>query len=81
VGAHRRHPAARHVKQLGYNGVKFSADNVINGKYPVFAYEHMYTKGQPTGAVKAFIDYVLSKDFQETYVEKNGFIPMTKMKK
>lgn len=69
------------VKQLGYNGVKFSADNVINGKYPVFAYEHMYTKGQPTGAVKAFIDYVLSPEFQDNYVEKNGFIPMTKMKK
>ncbi|MEN6565293.1 MAG: phosphate ABC transporter substrate-binding protein [Veillonellales bacterium] len=69
------------VKQLGYNGVKFSADNVINGKYPVFAYEHMYTKGQPAGAVKAFIDYVMSPEFQDNYVEKNGFIPMTKMKK
>lgn len=69
------------VKALAYNGVKYSADAVINNQYPVYAYEHMYTKGQPTGAVKAFIDYVLSPEFQNTYVEKNGFLPITKMKK
>ncbi|SDF16729.1 phosphate ABC transporter substrate-binding protein [Sporolituus thermophilus] len=69
------------VKVLAYNGVKYTPENVINGTYPVFAYEHMYTKGEPTGAVKAFIDYVMSKEFQETYVEKNGFLPITKMKK
>jgi len=69
------------VKTLAYNGVKFTADAVISGQYPVYAYEHMYTKGQPTGAVKAFIDYVMSPEFQNTYVEKNGFLPVTKMKK
>jgi len=31
--------------------------------------------------VKAFIDYVMSKEFQETFVEKNGFLPITKVKK
>jgi len=69
------------VKGLAYNGEKYSPDAVTSGKYPVYAYEHMFTKGEATGAVKAFIDYVLSKEFQETYVEKNGFVPVTKMKK
>ncbi|CUH96469.1 Phosphate-binding protein PstS [Propionispora sp. 2/2-37] len=69
------------VKALAIDGVKYSPAAVIDGKYKVFAYEHMYTKGEATGAVKAFIDYVMSKEFQETYVEKNGFIPVTKMKK
>jgi len=69
------------VKALAYNGEKYSVDTVISGKYPVYAYEHMFTKGEATGAVKAFIDYVMSKEFQDTYVEKNGFVPMTKMKK
>ncbi len=69
------------VKTLAYNGVKFSPDAVISGQYPVYAYEHMYTKGEAQGAVKAFIDYVMSKEFQESYVEKSGFIPVTKMKK
>jgi len=69
------------VKALAYNGEKYSIDTVTGGKYPVYAYEHLFTKGEATGAVKAFIDYVMSKEFQDAYVEKNGFVPMTKMKK
>jgi len=69
------------VKALKYNGVAYSADAVTSGQYPVFAYEHMYTKGEATGSVKAFLDYILSPDFQNTNVEKSGFIPMSKMKK
>jgi phosphate transport system substrate-binding protein len=69
------------VKTLAYNGVKYSPDALTGGQYPVFTYGHMYTKGEATGAVKAFIDYVMSKEFQESYAEKNGFIPVTKMKK
>lgn len=68
------------VKALAYNGVKYSIDNVINGSYPVYTFGRMYTKGAPSGAVKAFIDYATSKEFQETYAEKNGFVPITKMK-
>ncbi len=69
------------VKGLAYNGVKFSLENVTSGKYPVYTFGRMYTKGQPTGAVKAFIDYATSKEFQENYAEKQGFIPLTKMPK
>lgn len=69
------------VKALKYNGVAYSADAVINGKYPIFAYEHMYTKGEATGTVKAYLDYVLSADFQNANVEKAGFIPISKMSK
>lgn len=69
------------VKALAYNGVKYSAEAVISGQYPVYAYEHLYTKGQPTGAVKAFIDFVLSPDVQAKYVEKTGFIPISKLGK
>lgn len=69
------------IKALAFNGEKYTPDAVINGKYPVYAYEHMYTKGEATGAVKAFIDYVMSNEFQDAYVAKNGFVPITKMKK
>lgn len=68
------------VKVLSYDGVKYAPEAVTEGKYPVYSYGHMYTKGEPSGAVKAFIDYVMSPEFQNTYVEKNGFIPITKMK-
>ena len=69
------------VKGLAYNGVKFSLENVTGGKYPVYTFGRMYTKGEATGAVKAFIDYATSKEFQENYAEKQGFIPLTKMPK
>lgn len=68
------------VKVLSYDGVKYSMDAVTSGRYPVYSYGHMYTKGEPAGAAKVFIDYVMSPAFQDAYVEKTGFIPITKMK-
>ena len=69
------------IKGLSYNSVKYSVDNVVNGTYPVFTFGRMYTKGEPTGAVKAFMDYATSAEFQNSFAEKNGFVPITKMKK
>ena len=69
------------VKALKYNGVAYSADAVINGQYPIYSYEHMYTKGEATGTVKLFLDYIMSNEFQDKNVEKAGFIPISKMKK
>jgi ABC-type phosphate transport system, periplasmic component len=69
------------VRGLAYDGVTFSLENVAVGKYPVYTFGRMYTKGEATGAVKAFIDYATSKDFQENYAVKQGFIPLTKMPK
>lgn len=67
------------VKALSYNGIKYSIDAVSKGQYPVYTFGRMYTKGQPEGAVKAFIEYATGKEFQEAYAEKNGFVPITKM--
>ncbi len=69
------------VKALKLNGVAYSADAVVSGQYPIYAYEHMFTKGEATGTAKALIDYILSADFQNNYVEKAGFLPVSKMKK
>ncbi len=69
------------VKTISFDGIKYSPEAIINGQYPIYGYGHMYTKGEATGAVKAFIDYVLSDEFQNAQVSKLGFIPMSKMKK
>ena len=69
------------VKTLAVDGVKYSLADVAAGKYKVLTFGRMYTKGQPNGATKAFIDFVTSKEFQETYAEKSGFVPLTKMPK
>jgi phosphate transport system substrate-binding protein len=50
-------------------------DNVISGAYPISRPLLMYTKGEPTGLVKAFIDYVLSPAGQEI-VKKLDFVPV-----
>lgn len=48
---------------VSINGVKPSLKNVYNGKYTVWSYEHMYTKGQPKGAAKAFLQQMLSEEY------------------
>ena len=58
-----------------------SNENITSGKYPIWSYEHVYTKGEPTGATKDFIDYLLSPGFQKDVVPTvKGFIPVTAMK-
>ena len=67
------------VTPLAIDGVEPILDNVYNGKYPVWGYEHMYTKGEAAGAVKAFIDFIMSKDYSAD-IEKQGYGVASKMK-
>jgi len=61
--------------------VEASSAAITAGNYPVWSYEHMYTKGQPAGATKTFLDYMLSPEFQEQVLPNvKGFIPVTQMK-
>jgi phosphate transport system substrate-binding protein len=61
--------------------VDASSDSITSGNYPIWSYEHMYTKGEPSGAAKDFIDYMQSADFQEQVLPTvKGFISITKMK-
>lgn len=68
------------VKALKYEGVEPTAQNIIDGKYPIWSYEHMYTKGEPTGVAKAFLDFMMSDEVQKELVPKVGFIPVSEMK-
>jgi phosphate transport system substrate-binding protein len=61
--------------------VKPEPTSITAGKYPIWSYEHMYTKGEPAGAAKEFLDYMLSAAFQEQVLPTvKGFIPVTQMK-
>ncbi len=68
------------VLALKLDGVEPKKENIVSGKYPVWSYEHMYTKGEPTGLKKEFLDYMLSSEVQDTIVPKLGYIPATEMK-
>lgn len=69
------------VKALKFEGVAFSKDAIKDGKYPLYGIEHAYTKGEPKGATKAFLDYMMSADFQNGFVEQAGFLPANLLKK
>jgi len=68
------------LKAVKFDGVAYSKEAIKDGSYKLYGIEHMYTKGEPTGAVKAFIDYILSKDFQEKRVEELKFLPAAFLK-
>lgn len=68
------------VKALKLDGVEANKDTITTNQYPVWAYEHMYTKGEATDSVKAFIDFIMSDDVQKKTVTDLGFIPVTDMK-
>ncbi|HEX9012066.1 MAG TPA: phosphate ABC transporter substrate-binding protein [Anaerolineaceae bacterium] len=59
----------------GKPGVLPSVETVNAGKYPVSRDLYMYTPGQPTGAVKAYLDWVVTPEAQEI-VRQLGFVPI-----
>ncbi|EKN66258.1 hypothetical protein BABA_16607 [Neobacillus bataviensis LMG 21833] len=68
------------VTPLAIDGVEPTEENVQSGKFPVWAYQHSYTKGEATDLAKAFLDYLMSDDIQTTLLKEQGYLPVTKMK-
>lgn len=66
------------VSTVSIDNVKPTLENVYNGKYKVWGYEHMYTKGEATGAAKALLDYMQSTDYGN-FVEALGYNVTSKM--
>jgi phosphate transport system substrate-binding protein len=52
-----------------------TTENVMDGAYPISRPLLMYTKGEPTGLAKAFLEYVLSPAGQQV-VKKLDFVPV-----
>ena len=63
------------VNGLQLDGVDATVDNMANGTYKLAADGHMYTKGQPDGLTKAFLDYMLSPDVQTNLIPSLGYGP------
>ncbi|MCI7693820.1 phosphate ABC transporter substrate-binding protein [Veillonella caviae] len=67
------------VATVSIDGVAPTLENTYNGKYSVWGYEHMYTKGNPNEAIKAFIDFIMSDEYGQK-LEKQGYGVTSKMK-
>ena len=46
------------VETVAIDDVEPTLENTYSGKYPVWTFEHMYTKGEPNEVTKAFLDYI-----------------------
>jgi len=64
------------VKPVAIDGTAPAQEKAASGEYPVVRKLFMNTKGQPSGLVKAFIDYVRGPAGAEI-VEDAGYIPVT----
>lgn len=68
------------ITPLSIDGVKPEESNVESGKYTIWAYEHSYTKGEPEGLTKQFLDYLMSDEVQKEIVKDQGYISVSNMK-
>lgn len=66
------------VSAVAIDGVQPTLENTYNGKYPVWGYEHMYTKGEPNQIAKAFLDFITSADYGKK-LESQGYGVASKM--
>ncbi|XXM73731.1 phosphate ABC transporter substrate-binding protein [Lysinibacillus sphaericus] len=67
------------VTPLSVDGVEATDENVQKGEFPIWAYQHSYTKGEPDGLAKEFLDYMMSEDVQTGLLKDQGYIASTKM--
>jgi ABC-type phosphate transport system substrate-binding protein len=62
-------------QKKGEPGVAPTVEHAKDGTYPLARPLYIYTVGEPSGATKAYIDWILSEAGQEL-VRKTGYVPM-----
>ncbi|WP_419785475.1 phosphate ABC transporter substrate-binding protein [Pseudodesulfovibrio sp.] len=63
------------VKAPSLDGVHPTQAAAKDGSYPVVRKLYMNTKGEPTGIVKAFVDYIMGPDCVQI-IKDSGYIPL-----
>ncbi len=63
------------VKAVAVDGVAATEANAANGRYPLVRPLNLLTKGEPQGAVKAWLDFILGEEGQAIVAEE-GYIPV-----
>jgi phosphate transport system substrate-binding protein len=60
----------KNIKAISFNDVAPTVKNAATGLYPIARYLHLFTKGEAKGAVKGYIDFMLSDKFQTEIVAR-----------
>jgi phosphate transport system substrate-binding protein len=75
----KKNKALSVAKKTGEKPVLPSAEAALDGSYPIARPLYFYTLGEPAGAVKGFVDFVLSDEGQKI-VRKQEFVPLRALK-
>ncbi|WP_099975337.1 phosphate ABC transporter substrate-binding protein [Lactobacillus terrae] len=67
------------TKPLKVNGVKATVENVQSNAWPIWSYEHLYTKGEPKGLTKKFLAYLMTDEVQNKIVKEMKYVPIKDM--
>jgi phosphate transport system substrate-binding protein len=73
--ATREVKALKIAKKKGEPAVAPTAQSAIDKSYPIARPLYLYTRGEPTGQVKEFIDWTLGPDGQKV-VQDIGYVPV-----
>ena len=69
------------VATVAIDDVEPTLENTYNGTYPVWTFEHMYTKGEPDEVNAAFLDYIMNDADFGAHMESLGYGVSSKMTK
>lgn len=67
------------VIPLAVDDVEATDENIQSGDFPIWAYQHSYTKGEPTDLESSFLEYMMSDEIQTTLLADQGYVAATKM--
>lgn len=68
------------VQPLKIAGIAATAKNITTNRWPLWSYEHMYTQRKPTKATQQFINYMQSKQVQQTLVKRAHYVNIHDMR-
>lgn len=68
------------IQTIKLNGFAPTAENVTTNDWPIWSYEHMYTRRDLTDLTKEFLEYMMSDEVQYGIVESMGYISIHAMK-
>jgi phosphate transport system substrate-binding protein len=64
------------LKTLHVNGIEASVETALSGTWPIARELYLFTSGEPQGAVKRLIDFILDPQKGQQVVAEIGFIPL-----
>lgn len=64
-------------RKTGETAYEPNVQNVLDGHYPIARPLYVYSLGEPTGEIKAYLEWIYSDEGQKI-VEETGYIPLPK---